>query len=52
MPNDDETRYAELEAGARYLAVETGSPAERAEHLRKAAGYALRRCAAVRWGEE
>ncbi len=50
MPTQDAVRYAELEAGARYLAAETGSVAERAEHLSMADTYARRRVAAVRWG--
>jgi hypothetical protein len=51
MPDDDEARYAELEAGARYLAAETASCAERAEHLGMADTFAGRRRAAVRWGK-
>ncbi|HEX8644131.1 MAG TPA: hypothetical protein VF702_09490 [Allosphingosinicella sp.] len=51
MPNDDEARYAELEAGARYLAAGTVSSAERDEHLAMADRFAGRRRAAVRWGK-
>ena len=52
MPIDEPTRYAELEAGARYLAAEAGSASERDRHLGAAETYARRRRAAVSWGRD
>jgi hypothetical protein len=46
---DDQTYYAELEAGARYLAAAAASQAERDAHRAAAARYAGRRAAALAW---
>jgi hypothetical protein len=49
MPGSEENRYARLEAGARFLAAESGDGASRDEHLGMANLYARRRAAATRW---
>jgi hypothetical protein len=49
MQIDEVTRYAQLAAGARYLAAESRSRAEREEHLGMAVVYARRRAQLVRW---
>ena len=46
---DDQIRYAELEAGARYLASGAATQAERDVHQAAAVRYAGRRRAAVAW---
>ncbi|HEX8194530.1 MAG TPA: hypothetical protein VF552_16705 [Allosphingosinicella sp.] len=52
MIADDAVRYARLEAGARYLAAESGCLSERREHLGMAELYARRRAQAIIWGSD
>lgn len=47
-PKDDAGYYAQLEAGARFLAAEADSRDERQEHLRMAVRYRGLRAEALR----
>jgi hypothetical protein len=49
MQTSEATRYAQLAAGARYLAAESRSRAERDEHLSMAALYGRRRAQHIAW---
>ena len=49
MPGSEEIRYARLEAGARFLAAESGCGDARDAHLGMAAHYARRLAAAMHW---
>lgn len=49
MLPDEQTRYRQLEGGARYLASQASTREERDVHLEMAAGYASRRARAFKW---
>jgi len=52
MAIDDETRYYQLETGARYLATQAGPGDDRLRHLGMAEKYAQKRAAAAIWGKD